>query len=117
MPRVKRGVVAHKRHKKVIAAAAGYRGRRSKVFKVAKPAVLRAGQYAYRDRRRKKRDFRAIWIVRVNAAARANGLTYSKFMGGLRRAGIIINRKTLSTLALSNESAFGELAQLARQNA
>ena len=117
MPRVKRGVAAHRRHKKLLKQAEGFRGRRRNVYKVAKQAVMRAGQYAYRDRRRRKRDFRALWIARVNAAARMRGLTYSAFMGGLRRAGVEINRKMLSELAIANDAAFAELAALAKKNA
>ena len=117
MPRVKRGVTAHRRHKKVLARATGFRGRRKNVFRVAKQAVMRAEQYAYRDRRRKKRDFRSLWIVRVNAAARMRGMTYSQFMGGLRRAGVELNRKMLADLAVSGDAAFGELAALAQKHA
>lgn len=117
MPRVKRGVVAHRKHKKLLKQASGFRGRRKNVYRVAKQAVMRAGQYAYRDRRRRKRDFRALWIARVNAAARARGMTYSQFMGGLRRAGVAINRKILSDLAVSGETAFAELTALAQKHA
>ncbi len=117
MPRVKRGVTAHRRHKKLLKQASGFRGRRNNVYRVAKQAVMRAGQYAYRDRRRRKRDFRALWIARVNAAARLRGMTYSQFMGGLRRAGVEINRKMLSELAIGNDTAFAELTTLAQKNA
>lgn len=117
MPRVKRGVVARKRHKKIIDRAAGFRGRRKNVYRVAKQAVMRADQYAYRDRRRRRRDFRSLWIARVNAAARLRGLTYSRFMGGLRRAGVAVNRKTLAELAISSDAAFAELAALAKKHA
>ncbi|MDM5147502.1 50S ribosomal protein L20 [Candidatus Persebacteraceae bacterium Df01] len=117
MPRVKRGVTARQRHKKVLAAAKGFRGRRKNVYRVAKQAVMRAGQFAYRDRRCKKRDFRSLWIVRVNAAARAKGMTYSQFMGGLRRAGVTINRKMLADIAFDNAPAFEELALLAQKHA
>ena len=96
MPRVKRGVQAHARHKKVMKAAKGYYGARSKVFRVAKQAVIKAGEYAYRDRRQKKRQFRALWIARINAAARMNGLSYSRFMNGLKRAGVELDRKVLA---------------------
>ena len=93
MPRVKRGVTARARHKKVLALAKGYRGRRKNVYRVAKQAVMKAGQYAYRDRRQRKRQFRQLWIVRINAGARENGLSYSKFMNGLKKAAIEIDRK------------------------
>lgn len=115
MPRVKRGVTARKRHKKVLARASGFRGRRNNVYRVAKQAVMRADQFAYRDRRRKKRDFRALWIVRINAAARRHGMTYSQMMGNLRRVGVSINRKMLAELAVADEAAFGEIAALAQQ--
>ena len=114
MPRVKRGVTAHARHKKIIALAKGYRGRRKNVFRVAKQAVIRAGQMAYRDRRQRKRQFRALWIVRINAEARENGLSYSRFMSGLDRAGIEIDRKVLAELAVSDKTAFARLAEQAR---
>ena len=114
MPRVKRGVTAHARHKKIIALAKGYRGRRKNVFRVAKQAVIRAGQMAYRDRRQRKRQFRALWIVRINAEARENGLSYSRFMNGLVRAGIEIDRKVLAELAVSDKTAFAQLAEQAR---
>src|SRR5476649_1617189 len=100
MPRVKRGVTARARHKKVLAKAKGYYGARSRVFRVAKQAVIKAAQYAYRDRRQKKRVFRALWIVRINAAAREHGLSYSVFMNGLKRASIEIDRKVLSDIAI-----------------
>ena len=103
MPRVKRGVTAHARHKKIIAQAKGYRGRRKNVFRVAKQAVIRAGQMAYRDRRQRKRQFRALWIVRINAEAREHGLSYSRFMNGLAKAGIEIDRKLLGDLAISRQ--------------
>jgi large subunit ribosomal protein L20 len=106
MPRVKRGVTARARHKKVLDAAKGYRGRRSKVFRVAKQAVMRAGQYAYRDRRNKKRVFRALWIARINAASRSHGLTYSVFMNGLKRASIELDRKVLADMAVTDKPAF-----------
>src|SRR3954451_25114870 len=110
MPRVKRGVTARARHKKVIAAAKGYRGRRGNVFRIAKQAVMRAGQYAYRDRRNKKRTFRALWITRINAAVRENGMTYSTFMAGLKRAQIDIDRKVLADLAVMDKPAFAKIA-------
>ena len=100
MPRVKRGVTARARHKKVIDAAKGYRGRRNNVYRIAKQAVMRAGQYAYRDRRNKKRVFRALWIARINAATREHGMTYSVFMNGLKKASIELDRKVLSDLAI-----------------
>src|SRR5512133_2524049 len=100
MPRVKRGVTARARHKKVIDQAKGFRGRRNAVYNIAKEAVMKAGQYAYRDRRVKKREFRALWIARINAAARELGMTYSVFMNGLNKAGIDIDRKVLADLAV-----------------
>ena len=115
MPRVKRGVTARKRHKKVIARASGFRGRRNNVYRVAKQAVMRADQFAYRDRRRKKRDFRSLWIIRINAAARRHGMTYSQFVGNLRRVGVTINRKMLAELAVADDAAFNEIAALAQK--
>ena len=109
MPRVKRGVTARARHKKVLALAKGFRGRRGNVFRVAKEAVMKAGQYAYRDRRTKKRVFRRLWITRINAASRACGLTYSQFANGLRKAGIEIDRKVLSDMAIHDSAAFGAI--------
>jgi large subunit ribosomal protein L20 len=106
MPRVKRGVTAKARHKKVLAQAKGYRGRRGNVFRIAKEAVMKAGQYAYRDRRNRKRVFRALWITRINAAAREHGLTYSVFMNGLEKAEIGIDRKVLAELAVNDKAAF-----------
>lgn len=114
MPRTTRGVTAHRRHKKLLQRAKGFRGRRKNVFRVAKQAVMRADQYAYRDRRRRKRDFRSLWIMRVNAAARQHGLTYSRLMGGLRRAGVELDRKTLADMALTNAAAFGKIADIAK---
>lgn len=114
MSRVKRGVTAHARRKKVIEQAKGYRGRRKNVYRVAKQAVIKAGQYAYRDRRQRKRQFRALWIVRINAAAREHGLSYSRFMDGLRKAGIELDRKVLAGLAVSDKTAFALLAEQAR---
>ncbi|NJO15808.1 MAG: 50S ribosomal protein L20 [Thioploca sp.] len=111
MPRVKRGVTAHARHKKILQAAKGYRGFRRNVIRVAKQAVTKAGQYAYRDRRQRKREFRALWIVRINAAAREHGLSYSRFINGLHKAGIEIDRKILAELAVFNKDAFAILAQ------
>jgi len=106
MPRVKRGVTARARHKKVLALAKGYRGRRSRVYRVAKQAVMRAGQYAYRDRRNKKRVFRALWIARINAASREHGVTYSVFMNGLKKASIGLDRKVLADMAVTDKPAF-----------
>ncbi|MBX9609178.1 MAG: 50S ribosomal protein L20 [Gammaproteobacteria bacterium] len=111
MARVKRGVQAHARHKKVIEQAKGYRGRRKNVYRVAKQAVIKAGQYAYRDRRQRKRQFRALWIVRINAAARGFGLSYSRFINGLARAGVQVDRKVLADLAVHDLGAFGALAE------
>mgnify|MGYP001177778538 CR=1 FL=1 len=109
MPRVKRGVTARARHKKVIAAAKGYRGRRGNVYRVAKQAVMRAGQYAYRDRRNKKRVFRSLWIARINAAVREHGITYSVFINGLNRASIGLDRKVLADLAVADKPAFASI--------
>ncbi len=106
MPRVKRGVTARARHKKVLAQAKGFRGRRSTVYRVAKQAVMKAGQYAYRDRRAKKRVFRALWITRINAAARQHGITYSVFMNGLKKASIELDRKVLADMAVMDKPAF-----------
>ncbi len=114
MPRVKRGVTAHKRHKKVLKQAKGYYGARSKVYRVAKQAVIKAGQYAYRDRRQRKRQFRALWIQRINAAARMNDLSYSRFMNGLKKAGIEIDRKMLADLAVHDMPTFSRLAEKAK---
>ena len=114
MPRVKRGVTAHAKHKKLIAQAKGYYGRRKNVFRVAKQTVVRAGQYAYRDRRQKKRQFRALWIVRINAAARENGLSYSRFMSGLKKAEVLIDRKVLADIAVFDKPAFAVLAEWAK---
>jgi large subunit ribosomal protein L20 len=109
MPRVKRGVTARARHKKILALAKGYRGRRKNVFRIAKQAVMKAGQYAYRDRRTRKRVFRALWIARINAAARGLGITYSKFMAGMKKAAIDIDRKMLAELAVNDPAAFGSI--------
>lgn len=114
MPRVKRGVTARARHKKVIKQAKGYRGRRKNVFRVAKQAVIKAGQYAYRDRRQRKRQFRALWIARINAAARECGLSYSRFIDGLNKAGITLDRKVLADIAVFDKAAFAALAEKAR---
>ena len=128
MPRVKRGVTAHAKHKKVLDEAKGYSGARSKVYRVAKQAVIKAGQYAYRDRRQKKRQFRALWIARINAGARENGLSYSRMINGLKKAAIEIDRKILADiavfdkvdrkiladLAIFDKTAFGALAEQAK---
>ena len=109
MPRVKRGVTARARHKKVLKLAKGFRGRRGNVYRIAKQAVMKAGQYAYRDRRQRKRQFRTLWIARINAAARALGLTYSQFANGLKKAAIDIDRKMLADLAVHDEAAFAAI--------
>ena len=114
MPRVKRGVTARARHKKIISLAKGYRGRRGNVFRIAKEAVMKAGQYAYRDRRNKKREFRALWITRINAGAREAGITYSQFMAGLKKAAIDIDRKVLADLAVFDKPAFSRIVEQAR---
>ena len=114
MARVKRGVVARKRHKKVLKQAKGYYGARSRVFRVAKQAVIKAGQYAYRDRRQRKRQFRALWIARINAGARINGLSYSRFINGLKNASIEIDRKVLADLAVNEKGAFAALVEKAK---
>ncbi|HXF67662.1 MAG TPA: 50S ribosomal protein L20 [Burkholderiales bacterium] len=114
MPRVKRGVIARAAHKKIIRRAKGYRGRRKNVFRIANEAVMKAGQYAYRDRRNRKRDFRALWIARINAAAREHGLTYSRFMNGLKRAAIAVDRKVLADLAVLDKPAFSKFVEKAR---
>jgi large subunit ribosomal protein L20 len=109
MPRVKRGVTAHARHKKILALVKGYRGRRKNVFRIAKQAVMKAGQYAYRDRRTRKRVFRQLWIARINAASRELGVTYSKFMAGLKKAQIDIDRKVLSDMAIHDPAGFASI--------
>ena len=114
MARVKRGVQARARHKKVLKEAKGYYGARRKVYRVAKQAVIKAGQYSYRDRRQRKRQFRQLWIVRINAAARECGLSYSRFMDGLSKADIEIDRKVLADLAVHDPAAFGALAEKAK---
>ena len=114
MPRVKRGVNARAKHKKVINEAKGFRGRRGNVFTIAKEAVMKAGQYAYRDRRQRKRQFRALWIARINAAVREHGLTYSAFMNGLKKAEIEVDRKVLADLAVADKAAFAQLASQAK---
>lgn len=114
MPRVKRGVTAHARHKKVLDKAKGYSGRRKNVYRVAVQAVTKAGQYAYRDRRQRKRQFRALWIARINAAARECGLSYSRFMNGLKKASIDIDRKVLADIAVFEKESFAALAEQAK---
>eukprot|EP01137_Pigoraptor_chileana_P017052 Opistho-2@6156 len=116
MPRVKRGVTARARHKKVLALAKGFRGRRGNVFRIAKEAVMKAGQYAYRDRRTKKRVFRQLWIARINAAARECGLTYSQFANGLKKAAIEIDRKMLADIAVHDKAAFAALWNRSKPN-
>ena len=114
MPRVKRGVTARARHKKVLVQAKGYRGRRKNVYRIAKQAVMKAGQYAYRDRRQRKRQFRTLWIARINAAARELGLSYSKFMNGVKKAAIEIDRKVLADLAVFDKPAFAKIVEQAK---
>lgn len=116
MPRVKRGVTARAKHKKVIEQAKGYSGRRKNVFRVATQAVTKAGQYAYRDRKQRKRQFRALWIARINAGARENGLSYSRFINGLKKASIEIDRKVLADLAVFDKATFTALAEQAKAN-
>jgi large subunit ribosomal protein L20 len=114
MPRVKRGVTAKARHKKILAQSKGYRGRRGNVYRIAKEAVMKAGQYQYRDRRNKKREFRALWIARINAAVRELGMSYSVFMNGLKKASIDIDRKVLADLAVHDKTAFSKIAEQAK---
>ena len=114
MARVKRGVTARRRHKKILSRAKGYYNARRKVFRAAKQAVIKAGQYAYRDRRQKKREFRALWIARINAAARVYGLSYSRIINGLSKAGIEVDRKMLADIAVHDIAAFGAIAQQAK---
>ena len=114
MPRVKRGVVAHRRHKKVLKQAKGYYGARSRIFRVAKQAVTKAGQYAYRDRRQRKRQFRSLWITRINAQSRANGLSYSRFINGLKKADIALDRRVLADLAVHDKPAFAAIVEQAK---
>jgi large subunit ribosomal protein L20 len=114
MARVKRGVTAHARHKKVMKAARGYFGRRKNTFRTANSAVEKAGQYAYRDRKQKKRNFRALWIQRINAAVREHGLTYARFIGGLAKAGVAVDRKVMADLAMNEPQAFKGLVDKAR---
>ena len=114
MTRIKRSVTARARHRKVLARAKGYRGARKNVYRVANQAVMKSGQYAYRDRRQRKRQFRALWIVRINAAARQNGLSYSKFIAGLAKSDITLDRKVLADLAVHDSPAFSVLAEKAK---
>ena len=114
MPRVKRGVTAKARHNKVLSRAKGYRGARKNVFRVANQAVMKADQYAYRDRRQRKRQFRTLWIVRINAAARVHELSYSRLIDGLNRANIVLDRKVLADMAVNDEAAFAALAERAK---
>ena len=116
MPRVKRGVTTHRRHKKILKMAKGYRGSKSKLYRVANQQVMKSGQYAYIHRRLKKRDFRRLWIARINAAARDNGTTYSKMIHGLKLAGVDINRKVLADLAVTDPQSFTQLAELAKNS-
>jgi len=115
MPRVKRGAVTRRRRKKILKLAKGYRGSRSKLYRIANQSVLKALSYSYRDRRTRKREFRKLWITRINAGARNNGLSYSKLINGLKKAGIDINRKMLADLAINDEKAFTELVEVAKQ--
>ncbi|HHT06149.1 MAG TPA: 50S ribosomal protein L20 [Hydrogenispora sp.] len=115
MARVKRGTNTRRRHKKILKLAKGYRGSKSRLFRVANPQVLRSLSYAYRDRRTKKRDFRRLWIARINAAARMNGMSYSMFISGLKKAGVQINRKVLADLAVNDGAAFEKLVSVAKQ--
>jgi large subunit ribosomal protein L20 len=114
MPRVKRGVVAHRRHKKILKQAKGYYGARSRIFRVAKQAVTKAGQYAYRDRRQRKRQFRSLWITRINAQSRANGLSYSRLINGLKKADISLDRRVLADLAVHDKPAFSAVVEQAK---
>ncbi|RJX21983.1 MAG: 50S ribosomal protein L20 [Ammonifex sp.] len=114
MPRVKTSVISRRRHKKVLKLARGYWGAKSKLYRVAKQQVMKSLVYAYRDRRARKRDFRRLWIARINAAARQNGLSYNRLICGLKQAGVEINRKVLADIAVNDERAFGELVQVAK---
>ena len=116
MPRVKTGVTAHRRHKKILKLAKGYRGARSKQFKKANESIMKAGQYAHRDRRVKKREFRRLWIARINAAARINGISYSKLICGLTKAGVAVDRKMMADLAVNDAAAFAKLVDVAKEN-
>ena len=114
MSRVKKGATQHARHKKIMSRVKGYRGARSRVYRVAKQAVIRAGQYAYRDRRQRKRQMRALWIIRINAAARMFGMSYSRFMNGLLRSGVQLDRKVLADMAVNDIRAFEKLVEKAK---
>ncbi len=114
MPHVKRGVVAHRRHKKILKQAKGYYGARSRIFRVAKQAVTKAGQYAYRDRRQRKRQFRSLWITRINAQSRANGLSYSRLINGLKKAEIALDRRVLADLAIHDKAGFAAIVDRAK---
>ena len=116
MARVKRGVTARARHKKILKQAKGYYGARSRVYRVAKQAVIKAGQYAYRDRKQRKRQFRALWIVRINAAARLCGMSYSRFINGLTKANVVIDRKVLADIAVRDMEGFAKIAEIAKAN-
>jgi large subunit ribosomal protein L20 len=114
MARVKRGVQARRRHKKVLKQAKGYYGARSRIFRVAKQAVIKAGQYAYRDRRQRKRQFRSLWIARINAASRSNGINYSQFINGLKKADIVLDRRVLADIAVHDKAAFTAIVEKAK---
>jgi large subunit ribosomal protein L20 len=116
MPRTKRGSVARKRRKKILKLAKGYYGSKSKLFRVANQQVMKSLSYAYRDRRQKKRDFRKLWIARINAAARNSGISYSRFINGLKKADVQINRKVLADLAVNDKAAFAQLVEVAKNN-
>lgn len=116
MPRVKRGIVARKRRKKILKLAKGYYGAKSRLYRVANQQVMKSLQYAYRDRRQRKRDFRKLWIARINAAARTNGLSYSRFINGLKKAEVDINRKMLADMAVNDKAGFDRLVQVAKEN-
>ena len=116
MPRIKRGTVARKRRKKILKLAKGYYGAKSKLFRVAKQQVMKSLSYAYRDRRQRKRDFRKLWIARINAAARNSGISYSRFINGLKKADVQINRKVLADLAVNDKAAFAQLVEVAKGN-
>jgi large subunit ribosomal protein L20 len=116
MPRIKRGTVARKRRKKILKLAKGYYGAKSKLFRVANQQVMKSLMYAYRDRRQVKRDFRKLWIARINAAARIDGMSYSRFINGLKKADVQINRKVLADLAVNDKDAFARLVELAKEN-
>ena len=116
MPRIKTGVTAHRRHKKILKLAKGYRGARSKQFKKANESIMKAGQYAYRDRKVKKREFRRLWIARINAAARLNGISYSRLICGLTKADVAVDRKMMADLAVTDAAAFTKLVEIAKKN-